>query len=129
MELLKLCLTYHSLPLLFLRTSRLISNMSTASQLHKILRVPPKVPPHLLLLARRSLSYRNQFIHLQSILLDWFLYDRDPRHERVKNFHSLFQYRGSEFSSYKFKLRKMTSHFDLLTQNSKSLIEILFSSY
>ena len=33
---------------------------------------------------RRSLSYRNQSIDLQSISMDWFLYDRDLYHERVK---------------------------------------------
>ena len=32
---------------------------------------------------RRSLSYRNQSIDLQSKLMDWFLYDSDLRHERV----------------------------------------------
>ena len=33
---------------------------------------------------RRSLSYRNQSIDLQSISMDWFLYDRDLYHEKVK---------------------------------------------
>ena len=33
---------------------------------------------------RRSLSYRNQSIDLQSNSLDWLLYDRGLRHERVK---------------------------------------------
>ena len=32
---------------------------------------------------RRSKSYRNQSIDLQSKPIDWFLYDRDLRHERV----------------------------------------------
>ena len=32
---------------------------------------------------RRSLSYRNQFIDLQSKSVDWFLYDNGFRHERV----------------------------------------------
>ena len=32
---------------------------------------------------RRSLSYRNQSIDLQSKSMDWFLYHRDLRHERV----------------------------------------------
>ena len=31
----------------------------------------------------RSLSYRNKFTDLPCILLDWFLHDRDPRHERI----------------------------------------------
>ena len=33
---------------------------------------------------RRFLSYRNQFIDLVCESMDWFLYDRDLRHERVK---------------------------------------------
>ena len=32
---------------------------------------------------RRSLSYRNQSIDLHSKSMDWFLNDRDIRHERV----------------------------------------------
>ena len=31
-----------------------------------------------------SLSYRNQSIDLQIESTDWFLYDRDVRHEKVK---------------------------------------------
>ena len=33
---------------------------------------------------QRSLSYRNQSIDFQSKSMNWFLYDRDLRHERVK---------------------------------------------
>ena len=33
-------------------------------------------------LRNRSQSYRNQSIDLQSKSMDWFLYDRNPRHER-----------------------------------------------
>ena len=32
---------------------------------------------------RRYLSYRNQSIDLLCKLIDWFLYDRDLRHERI----------------------------------------------
>ena len=32
---------------------------------------------------RRPLSYRNQSTDLQSKSMDWFLYDRGLRHERV----------------------------------------------
>ena len=39
---------------------------------------------HLTLSWRRSLSYKNQSIDLQRKSMDWFLYDRDLRHERVK---------------------------------------------
>ena len=35
---------------------------------------------------RRSLSYRNKSIDLLSKSMDWFLYDRDLHHERVKCF-------------------------------------------
>ena len=33
---------------------------------------------------RRSLSHRNQLIDLLSKSMDWFLYDRDFHHERIK---------------------------------------------
>ena len=33
---------------------------------------------------RGLLSYRNQSIDLQSTSMNWFLYDNDHRHERVK---------------------------------------------
>ena len=33
---------------------------------------------------RRPLSYRNQSIVLQSKSIEWFLYDADFRHEKVK---------------------------------------------
>ena len=39
---------------------------------------------YLTLLWTRSLSYGNQSIDLQSKSMDWFLHDRDLRHERVK---------------------------------------------
>ena len=35
------------------------------------------------LLWRRFLSYRNQFVDLQSKSLDWFLHDRHFRHEEL----------------------------------------------
>ena len=34
---------------------------------------------------RMSLSYRNQSIDLHSKSMDWFLYDRDHRYERLNN--------------------------------------------
>ena len=36
----------------------------------------------------KVLSYRNQSINLQSKPIDWFLYDRELPHERVKQWHS-----------------------------------------
>ena len=38
-----------------------------------------------ILSGRRSLSYRNQSIDLQSKSIDWFLYDKDLRLERVSS--------------------------------------------
>ena len=38
----------------------------------------------LTLTRRRTLSYRKQFIDLQCKSMDWFLYDKDIRHARVK---------------------------------------------
>ena len=38
----------------------------------------------LTLSCRRPLLYRNQFIYLPWKSLDWFLYDEDLRHERVR---------------------------------------------
>ena len=35
-----------------------------------------------------SLSYRNQCIDLQSQSMDWFLYDRNVCHERVKKYYT-----------------------------------------
>ena len=40
----------------------------------------------LLNLSWRPLSYRNQFIYLQRKSVEWFLYDRNLRRERVKDF-------------------------------------------
>ena len=40
---------------------------------------------------RRSLLYRNRCVDLLSKSTDWFLYDRDPRHERVKQFNIILQ--------------------------------------
>ena len=38
---------------------------------------------------RRFPSYRNQSIDLQSKSVNWFLYDRELRHERVNQFHGV----------------------------------------
>ena len=43
---------------------------------------------------RRPSSYRNQSIDVQSKSMDWFLYDRDFRQERVKtkkNFNNVYR--------------------------------------
>ena len=41
---------------------------------------------------RRSLSYKNQSIDLVSKSMDLFLYDRNLRHERVKDANGFLQY-------------------------------------
>ena len=52
-----------------------------------------------------KISYRNQSIDLLFKLMDWFLYDRDFCHERVKGF-----LRNLPAKKYKSKnLRKMQS--------------------
>ena len=38
---------------------------------------------HLTLSWRRSLSYRNQSTDFLGKSIDWFLYNKDPRYERV----------------------------------------------
>ena len=48
---------------------------------------------HLILWWRRSLSCRNLFIDLLCKSTDWFIFDRDLRHERVKSLHALKQVR------------------------------------
>ena len=45
----------------------------------------PLKHPRLTLSWRRPLSYRNQFIDLQSKSMDWFLYDNGLSHERVNS--------------------------------------------
>ena len=44
----------------------------------------------LTLLQRRSLSYRNQFVDLLCKSVNWLLYDRNLRHERVKSIKASF---------------------------------------
>ena len=43
---------------------------------------------------RRSFPFRSQFIDLQNKLMDWFLYDRDLRHERL---HFYFYFSSTPF--------------------------------
>ena len=54
--------------------------------------VPQKVLWKPLTLSWRGLlSYRNQSIDLPSKSVDWFLYDKGLRHERVKAFINPFE--------------------------------------
>ena len=39
---------------------------------------------------KEDLSYRNQSINLLCKSIDWFLYDRDVRHERVNSTFTVF---------------------------------------
>ena len=69
---------------------------------------------------RRSLSYRNQSIDFQSKSMNWFLYDRDLCHERVKRLH--FNFLLLDICSKKlilscFKLKKIT-YFHLIYENN-----------
>ena len=49
-----------------------------------------------------SLSNRNQSIDLQSKSMDWFLYDRDLRHEKVNT--------RQQFSQKKLQLKPFVSN-------------------
>ena len=68
------------------RLSRLfLSHLDTLrSKIHKFSRCLKET---LTLAWRGSPSYRNQSTDLQSKSLEWFLYDRDLRHERVKDMY------------------------------------------
>ena len=46
-------------------------------------------------------SYRNQSIDLRRKSMDWFLYDSDLRHERVKPFRTevLIYFKAFEYSA------------------------------
>ena len=50
-----------------------------------------------------SLLYRNQPIDLHSKLMDWFLYDRDLRHERVNARYKKSQ--ELQHKSYNFRMK------------------------
>ena len=56
---------------------------------------------HLTLSWQRSLSYRKQSIDLSCKSMDWFLYDRGLRHERV-NVNVPFLYALKTFENHRF---------------------------
>ena len=58
------------------------SFIDVISSHHDVITSPP-----LTLSRRRSLSYRNQSADLQNKLMDWFLYGRVHRHERVNQMY------------------------------------------
>ena len=49
---------------------------------------------------KRFLSYRNQFIDLQSKSREWFLFDRDHRHEKVKSLISILSHTNHWLGNY-----------------------------
>ena len=82
---------------------------------------------------RRSLSYRNQSIGLLCKSMDWFMYDLDLRHERVKPctiktvtdktiIHTFFD----NFISFSVLLYPSgIYHYDVNNENSRAMCEIL----
>ena len=62
---------------------------------------------------RRSLSYRNQSIDIQSTPIDWFLYDRDLRHERVKTHKNMEFYPISIFHIKSLCEKTMSNYFSV----------------
>ena len=48
---------------------------------------------------QRWIPYRNQSIDLQNKSIDWFLYDRDLRHERLKDIE-LHNFENKNFNPY-----------------------------
>ena len=74
-----------------------------------------------------GLSYRNQSIDLLFKSIDWFLYDRNLRHERVKLLHVLEQDRGvirSLQTSVIILLTKIVTNINLKTLTSRKKINL-----
>ena len=69
---------------------------------------------------RRSLSYRNQFIDFQSKSMDWFLYDRDLRRERVNK-----TLKTRKFSNIQLTLESSNSQFLELFDSSGKFFGLL----
>ena len=67
----------------------------------------------LTILWRKSLSYRNQYIYLLCKPMDWFLYDRDLRHEKVK---ALIGIRFVRTETHDFRATKNVSPFNIIFQ-------------
>ena len=53
---------------------------------------------------QRSLEHRKQSIDLQCKSLDWFLFDSDLCHKRVKNLKGKWRHRECSGSSFRFML-------------------------
>ena len=65
---------------------------------------------------KEDLSYRNQSINLLCKSIDWFLYDRDVRHERVNSTFTVFAP-----NEYLQKQKKIWGFTDLGTSVMKEL--------
>ena len=68
---------------------------------------------------KEDLSYRNQSINLLCKSIDWFLYDRDVRHERVTSTFTVFAP-----NEYLQKQKKIWGFIDLGTSVMKELTSI-----
>ena len=79
---------------------------------------------------RRSLSYRNHSIDLLNKSMDWFLYDNDLRHERVKRtFNESIDTEELEHSQperyWIYILLTWASHFKCINRNFSNRFRIL----
>ena len=68
---------------------------------------------------RRSLSYRTQSIDLQNKSMDWFLYDRDLRHEKIKR--QLWNYKLNQT----FQIRIIHCSNKYLWKNEKYVLQYI----
>ena len=67
----------------------------------------------------RSISYRNQSIDLQNKSMDWFLYDRDLRHEKIKR--QLWNYKLNQT----FQIRIIHCSNKYLWKNEKYVLQYI----
>ena len=75
------------------------------------------------------LSYRNQSIDLQSKIMDWFLYDRDLRHERVNSslfticsFHSVLLIYSGRYYINQYLQKPFWKDFECCSMNNENRI-------
>ena len=68
---------------------------------------------------RRSLSYRTQSTDLQNKSMDWFLYDRDLRHEKIKR--QLWNYKLNQT----FQIRIIHCSNKYLWKNEKYVLQYI----
>ena len=68
---------------------------------------------------RRSLSYKTQSTDLQNKSMDWFLYDRDLRHEKIKR--QLWNYKLNQT----FQIRIIHCSNKYLWKNEKYVLQYI----